>query len=286
MYFNIGMNVLIKSCKTMLKELKATVIYTITTITNDIDFAKEVIKTFRNTKIIIATNNKQLMDDIPDEAAKFKRLSERAIIDVDVLNRVEDLLMSACIEDLLDLDDIVICLVQSRINALITFHVTDVGLTQLKQELQDRIDMNILDIIISLAYELAREGREGRKIGSLFIVGDSENVLKNSRQLIINPFKGHTEEERSILSTENWETIKEFAQLDGAFVVDERGIAQSSGRYVGVSWDIYLQGGLGGRHLAGASISKTTKAIAITVSTSGVIRIFKDGKVIFKTSAI
>jgi DNA integrity scanning protein DisA with diadenylate cyclase activity len=283
MYFNIGMNVLIKSCKTMLKELKATVIYT---ITNDIDFAKEVIKTFRNTKIIIATNNKQLMDDIPDEAAKFKRLSERAIIDVDVLNRVEDLLMSACIEDLLDLDDIVICLVQSRINALITFHVTDVGLTQLKQELQDRIDMNILDIIISLAYELAREGREGRKIGSLFIVGDSENVLKNSRQLIINPFKGHTEEERSILSTENWETIKEFAQLDGAFVVDERGIAQSSGRYVGVSWDIYLQGGLGGRHLAGASISKTTKAIAITVSTSGVIRIFKDGKVIFKTSAI
>ena len=179
-----------------------------------------------------------------------------------------------------------VCIVHSRIDAIITFQVSDIGLTNIKSTLEDRVDMAILDVLMTLAYEIAREGREGRKIGSLFIIGDTENVLKNSRQLIINPFKGHTEEERNIMNEESWETIKEFAQLDGAFVVDERGVAVSSGRYVGVSWDIYLQGGLGGRHLAAASISKTTKAVALTISASGVIRIFKDGKEVFKMSAV
>jgi DNA integrity scanning protein DisA with diadenylate cyclase activity len=267
----------------MMKELDANVIYI---ITNDVDFSKTAVKSFKNTKIIIATNNKLIADEIPEDKAVIKRMSERAIIDIDVLNRVEDLLMGATIEDLLDLNDKVICLVHSRIDAIITFQVTDIGLTHLKQELEDRVNMKIMDIIMTLAYELAREGREGRKIGALFILGDSENVLKNSRQLIINPFKGHTEDERNLLNSENWETIKEFAQLDGAFVVNEQGIATSAGRYVGVSWDIYLQGGLGGRHLAAASISKTTKAIAITISTSGAIRIFKDGKEIFKMSTL
>lgn len=277
------MNALIKSTKIIIKELKATTIYL---ITNDIEFSKSVIKNFPEIKIIIASNNKSIVEEIPSEQATFKRLSERSIIDVDVLSRVEDLLMAACIEDLLNIEDKVVCLVHSRIDAIITFKVTDIGITPLKEVLGDRVDMNLLDVIMTLAYEIAREGREGRKIGSLFILGDSENVLKNSRQLIINPFKGHTEEERNVMDSENWETIKEFAQLDGAFVVDEKGIAISSGRYVGVSWDIYLQGGLGGRHLAAASISKTTKAVAITISASGVIRIFKDGKEIFKMSAV
>jgi DNA integrity scanning protein DisA with diadenylate cyclase activity len=277
------MNALIKSCKSIMKDFKATSIYI---ISNDIDFSKDVIKTFPNIKIIIATNNKQILDEISEEKIKIKRLSDRSIIDIEVLNRVEDLLLSACIEDLLELDDKVICIVHSRISAIITFQVNDIGLTNLKSVLQDRIDMNILDVIMTLAYEIAREGREGRKIGSLFIIGDEDNVLKNSRQLIINPFKGHTEEERNILNPENWETIKEFSQLDGAFVIDNKGNAICSGRYVGVSWDIYLQGGLGGRHLAAASISKTTKAVAVSISTSGVIRIFMDGKEIFKMSAI
>jgi predicted DsbA family dithiol-disulfide isomerase len=35
--------------------------------------------------------------------------------------------------------------------------------------------------VIDLAVEIAREGREGRKIGTLFVVSDSEVVLKHSR---------------------------------------------------------------------------------------------------------
>jgi DNA integrity scanning protein DisA with diadenylate cyclase activity len=78
----------------------------------------------------------------------------------------------------------------------------------------------------------------------LFVIGDSENVLKHSRPLILNPFKGHSEDTRNVLNKDNWETIKELAQLDGAFLINKDGIAIATGRYIGVSWDIYLQGGL------------------------------------------
>jgi DNA integrity scanning protein DisA with diadenylate cyclase activity len=206
------------------------------------------------------------------------------LIGVDALIQTKDLLFGACVEGLVSENDKVLCVVANTVEALISFDVKETGITQLKESVEDRLDINILDAVLSLSFEIAREGREGKNVGALFVIGDSDNVLKYSRQLIINPFQGHSEEERNILNRENWETMKEFALLDGAFIINNEGIAVSTGRYVGVSWDIYLQGGLGGRHLAAASISKTTKAIAVTVSTSGVVRIFKDGKVIFKVS--
>ncbi|MDY6863183.1 MAG: diadenylate cyclase, partial [Thermodesulfobacteriota bacterium] len=60
--------------------------------------------------------------------------------------------------------------------------------------------------------------------------------------------------------TDNAETIKEFAQLDGAFIIDANGIVRASGRYIAVSnsYDLNLLPGLGGRHLAAASITTLT----------------------------
>lgn len=46
--------------------------------------------------------------------------------------------------------------------------------------------------------------------------------------------------------------------------------------------EIDIPQGLGSRHLASAAITKVTKAIAITLSESGVIRVFKDGKIILE----
>ena len=51
-----------------------------------------------------------------------------------------------------------------------------------------------LEAIVQLAVELAREGREGRKIGTLFVIGDVENVLARSRQLLLDPLYGHPAE--------------------------------------------------------------------------------------------
>ena len=42
------------------------------------------------------------------------------------------------------------------------------------------VNLQTLKQVITLAIEIAREGREGRKIGTMFVVSDSEAVLNRS----------------------------------------------------------------------------------------------------------
>jgi DNA integrity scanning protein DisA with diadenylate cyclase activity len=77
------------------------------------------------------------------------------------------------------------------------------------------------------------------------------------------------------------ETVKELAQLDGAFLIQDDGVVLSATRYLNASSKgIELPLGLGSRHMAAASITKFTNAIAIVVSESSVVRIFDDGEII------
>jgi diadenylate cyclase len=137
-----------------------------------------------------------------------------------------------------------------------------------------------LEEVIHLAVELAREGREGRKIGTLFVIGDVENVLEQSRALLLDPLYGHPSEVLHVARPELRETIKEFALLDGAFLLDDAGTFVSAGRFVDVdvSAPENFFPGLGSRHAAAASISRTTSAIAVAVSQSSVVRVFAGGK--------
>lgn len=142
---------------------------------------------------------------------------------------------------------------------------------------------DVLEKVIVLAVEIAREGREGRKIGTLFVVGDADAVLARSRPLILDPLAGHSDAARRLDDPNMRETIKELAQLDGGFVVTDDGIVCSAARYFSATAeDIDLPLGLGSRHMAGASISKHTRAIAIVVSDSSVVRVFEGGELISK----
>ena len=144
-----------------------------------------------------------------------------------------------------------------------------------------RCDKKNLEPVIELAVEIAREGREGRRIGTLFTFGDADAVLKHSRPLILDPLAGHTEEERQIRDVNLRGTIKELAQLDGAFVVSDQGIVVSACRYLdAMASDVVLSYGMASRHLAGASISQVTDAVAIVVSESSMVRVFDDGKLV------
>ena len=138
-----------------------------------------------------------------------------------------------------------------------------------------------LEPTIELAVEIAREGREGRRIGTLLSFGDAEAVLARSRPLILDPLAGHSDAVKSIDDANLRGTIKELAQLDGAFVVSDAGTVVSACRYLdAAASDITLPLGLGSRHLAGASISQVTNAIGIVVSESSMVRIFDDGRLI------
>jgi diadenylate cyclase len=144
-----------------------------------------------------------------------------------------------------------------------------------------QVNTRVLEQIVALAVEIAREGREGRKIGTLFVVGDSEEVLRRSRPLILDPLYGHPDESKRVEDPDVRETLKELSQLDGAFVVSEDGVVLSAARYIDATSDnLDLPLGLGSRHMAAASISKQTGAVAVAVSESSMVRMFDDGELV------
>ena len=138
-----------------------------------------------------------------------------------------------------------------------------------------------LESVIFLAVEIAREGREGRKIGTMFIVSDSDRVMRKSKSLILDPLGLHPAKVRHIDNSDLRETIKELSQLDGAFIVSDDGVVISACRYINASArGIKLPLGLGSRHVAAASITKQTRSIAVVVSESSVVRIFDEGQIV------
>ncbi len=155
------------------------------------------------------------------------------------------------------------------------------GKTQVFEEIcseKRQVNARVLKQTVSLAVEIAREGREGRKIGTLFVVGDSGEVMRRSKPLILDPLQGHADEDKQIEHHDMRETIKELAQLDGAFLVSNAGVVLSAARYIdAASDDLDLPLGLGSRHMAGASISRQTSAVSVVVSESSMVRMFDDG---------
>ena len=140
----------------------------------------------------------------------------------------------------------------------------------------------VLEAVFNIAIEISKEGREGKSIGTAFLIGDVINVIAKSKQLILNPFKGYKQNERSILNLELRENIKELAQLDGAFVISGTGVIEAAGRYITVDTSsVNIQKGMGTRHSSVAGITLETEALGVVVSQSGGrIKIFKEGKIV------
>ena len=135
---------------------------------------------------------------------------------------------------------------------------------------------------LSLAIELAAEGREGQPVGAMFVIGDSRQVMQHAHQLVLNPFHGFSRSLRSLLDPSLGETIKEFAHLDGAFIVQGDGLVRTAGAYLlPAAPAVRLPSGLGTRHQAAAAITARTRAMAITVSQStGSVNVFRHGSIV------
>jgi DNA integrity scanning protein DisA with diadenylate cyclase activity len=191
---------------------------------------------------------------------------------------------------MVDPGDRVVCLsgVQGS-NTVDTILVLDLGseMELLSQgaadPIPDDVKPAVFERVLTLAGELGVEGREGRPVGSLFVLGDSENVLEQSRQLVINPFHGYAETERNILDPRLEETIKEFSAIDGAFVIRGDGTVLSAGRYLvpQAKPEGGLPEGLGARHEAAAGITAATNAVSLCISQStGTVSIFRGGRLL------
>lgn len=145
--------------------------------------------------------------------------------------------------------------------------------------LPEDVKPEVLERVIGVATELAVEGREGRPVGCLFVVGDSGKVEKSSKPLVLNPFYGYREEDRNILNPFMDETIKEFSSVDGAFIIRGDGVVETAGSLLqAADFNHSLPSGLGSRHAAAAAISVAADCISIVVSSStGQVTLFRRG---------
>jgi diadenylate cyclase len=152
--------------------------------------------------------------------------------------------------------------------------------------LETSVPFETLKGVVDVAVEIGREGREGKAVGTLIVVGDARNVMARTRPLGFDPFKGYRRKERNVRDFRVREAIKEIAQLDGAFVVTRDGTVEAACRLIDAPMSgLTLPKGLGTRHWAAAAITEVTKAVAVVVSQSnGAVRLFQNGDVILRVA--
>ncbi|HYW79096.1 MAG TPA: diadenylate cyclase [Thermoguttaceae bacterium] len=138
--------------------------------------------------------------------------------------------------------------------------------------------------IMEIALRLAAEGREGTAIGTAFVLGDIEFLSPYVRQLVLNPCEGHPKKHRNIHDSGFFETLREFAALDGAFIVSNKGVVEAAGTYIDAPINkAKLSAGLGARHAAAAAITAETDATAVVVSaSSGTVTVFHKGRAVLE----
>lgn len=134
--------------------------------------------------------------------------------------------------------------------------------------LPSEVRPEVFERVLSLATELATEGREGHAVGCLFVLGNVDCLSPYVHPLILNPFFGYAASDRNILTNSVDETVKEYALLDGAFIINGDGVIESAGSLIQTDEYVHLPSGLGTRHAAAVAISKVVDCIAITVSSS------------------
>lgn len=232
----------------------------------------------------------------PDEEKVASRHGFRSIrvpnVSLSRFAKIKIALLIALSRNLVTPNEVIVCLTggagSSALDTLTVLRVRDVFESLLEEEeldpdLSSDVHPEVLERVVNIAAQLGSEGREGKPVGALFVLGDSERVLSLSKQLILNPFRGYPEEKRNILDASLEETVKELSVIDGAFVIRRDGIVESAGTYLkpASQKEFDLPPGLGARHQAAAAITHLTDSIAVTVSEStGTVTIFRDGHIV------
>lgn len=152
------------------------------------------------------------------------------------------------------------------------------------QSLESSVPLKTVKAVVDLAVQIGREGREGKPVGTMFVVGDTRRVLEHCSDGGADPFRGYNKKHRYLLDGKVQEDVKEIAQLDGAFVINPDGYIERSRQMLEVSHEnLTMSKGLGSRHWAAAAITQRTKALAVVVSQStGTVRLFQNGQLVIR----
>ena len=101
--------------------------------------------------------------------------------------------------------------------------------------------------------------------------------------MIINAFYNLTDKPK-VSDPDLKENKKNFAELDGTFIINHEGEILSAGTYIDIpTTNLEFPDGFGTKHRACAALTKETNAIAVVVSESGgKVRVLKQGRISIK----
>ncbi len=264
------------------QEVKANALLVCIDITRDITAIAEEIKKPIGV-IIVTREDEELSEDIK----KFAKKLDVPNVNLTRVGKIKIAVAKGIVLGFFKRGDKIVCLSGvPKFGYADSIIVIDVGkefeilTSDFINDVIENVRPEVFNTTLNLACELAAQGRESKKIGTIFVLGDDEKVMQLSRQMIINPFLGYSEEQLNILNPELEETIKELSAIDGAFIIKENGVLVSAGRHLNAAIDSRdFPAGLGSRHIAAAGITNVTKAVAIVISeSSGNVSVFKNGK--------
>jgi DNA integrity scanning protein DisA with diadenylate cyclase activity len=269
-----------KAVKKIAEDVIANCIISVTKIEEE---AMEEIPSFIKVKITLFKQVKENVYQKIDYKTEIKKLEYGSIAPI------KDLLGEAINKKYIDKGDRVILVQDESMGSgykgmLFIFDIDEVFFQIATHKIAEESNSQIIESVINIATELAKEGREGRRVGTAFIIGERSEVSKYLRQLTINPFYGYSSNLFKVTDPHIKETIKEFSQLDGVFYIDNDGNLITAGAYVDIDTSkVDLPAGFGTKHRSCAALTKETNAVAIVVSESGgSVRVFKEGKITMK----
>jgi len=281
------LTVILESASKLMIESKADAMLLLLEGSTDWERLREIIPS-EIKKVIVATDH---ADDL--EGAAVHDLIPLVLNKENspLLERLQHALLEAVADEILENQCDVIAVYsafeQSRLDSMSLIRL-DERLRRLTsrdlQRLESSVPLNNLKTVIDLAIQIGREGREGKKVGTMFVVGDTRRVLQHCKDSGFDPMRGYHRKGRDLHDPRVREDIKEIAQMDGAFVVAPDGVVEKSRQIIEVLHEnLTLSKGLGSRHWAGAAISQKTKAIAVVVSqSSGTVRLFQNGDLVLR----
>ncbi len=143
-------------------------------------------------------------DNMPYNAEFFHSVINIPNVNVTRLSQIKIVITKGLATGLFKKGDKLVCLTGiPKFGYIDSIFVIDVGrefeilISEDVPDVFEDIHPEVFETVLNIALELAAQGREGRPIGTIFVLGDHEKVLGLSRQMIINPFVGYRDEEKT-----------------------------------------------------------------------------------------
>ncbi len=136
---------------------------------------------------------------------------------------------------------------------------------------------------LAFAFDLAVHGVDGDHHGALIALGNTDNMMKCSSELLTNPFAGHTDVDLSIFDSQFLRSLKYYTQFDGFVGIRSDGVAAFCGRSIDISGADAVRparlNGRGTRHKYAWLLSRElSDCVVITLSQNRDITVWEKGQ--------